>query len=153
MGTGNPNGRPSDYTDELAKEICHALATSSHGLNYLTKHKKDWPAITTLNRWIAENRNGFRDMYIKAKQDQADYMVEEMLEISDDSSKDTITRIGKDGQEYEVCNSEYVNRSRLRVETRKWIASKLLPKVYGERQDKTVGAEEKSLLQNIIDKL
>ena len=56
-------------------------------------------------------------------------MAEEMLLISDDISRDTI--LNKKGEE--VCNSEYINRSRLRVDTRKWLCAKLMPKVYGER--------------------
>ncbi|WP_367379929.1 hypothetical protein [Legionella quinlivanii] len=31
-----------------------------------------------------------------------------------------------------MCNSEFIARSRLRINTRKWLASKLAPKIYGQ---------------------
>jgi hypothetical protein len=54
-----------------------------------------------------------------------------MLDIADDTSLDT--RKGKDGDEQP--NTEWITRSRLRVETRKWMAGKLRPKVYGDKID------------------
>lgn len=146
-------GRPSDYTEEIADEICEAIATSANGIHFLCKRYSYWPKPTTINRWIEEDRCGFRDKYAKAKTAQANYMAEEIINIADDDSKDTITKVNKDGEEYEVCNSEWINRSRLRVDARKWLASKLLPKVYGEKIEKNTGAESQSLLQNLIDKL
>ena len=59
-------------------------------------------------------------------------MAEEILEISDFTGYDTIVN-EKTGQE--MLNSEWVARSRLRVDSRKWIACKLLPKVYGDKQE------------------
>ena len=56
-------------------------------------------------------------------------MADETLEIADDSSHDTIT----DDEGNERFNSEFAARSRLRVDTRKWLLSKALPKVYGDK--------------------
>ena len=53
------------------------------------------------------------------------------MNIADDDSKDV--RHGKDGEE--LLNAEFVQRSRLRIDTRKWLASKLLPKMYGDRKE------------------
>ena len=73
----------------------------------------------------------FADQYAHAKRMQADLFAQEIIDICDDDSQDTIIdpESGK-----ERCNNEWVQRSRLKIDTRKWIASKLLPKVYGERQ-------------------
>ena len=60
-------------------------------------------------------------------------MVDEIIEIADDSSQDNI--INKQGQI--ICNNESINRARLRIDTRKWIASKLAPKIYGDKIDNT----------------
>lgn len=70
----------------------------------------------------------FQQQYARAKQLQADILVEEILEISDDSSNDTIHTEKGDFED-----KEWTNRSRLRVDSRKWLASKLLPKVYGDK--------------------
>jgi Bacteriophage Sf6, terminase small subunit-like len=41
----------------------------------------------------------------------------------------------KDGSTYTALDAEHVQRSRLRVEARKWLLSKALPKVYGDKLD------------------
>jgi hypothetical protein len=43
---------------------------------------------------------------------------------------------------YNVENKEWTNRSRLRIDARKWVASKLKPKVYGDKTDITSGGEQ-----------
>ena len=48
---------------------------------------------------------------------RADAVAEEMLAIADDRSGDTVTKIGKDGQEYEAVDNENIQRAKLRVDT------------------------------------
>jgi hypothetical protein len=55
------------------------------------------------------------------------------MDIADDLSSDTVTKVGKDGTEYETEDHEWVNRCRIRVDLRKWLAGKLRPKKYGDR--------------------
>jgi hypothetical protein len=122
-------GRPSDYSDELAAEICGKLASGKP----LTKicAEESMPCESTVYLWL-KKQEGFSEMYARAREDQADTLADEMLEIADDSSRDTLkTEAG------EVCNTEYVQRSRLRVDTRKWIASKLKPRKYGDKVEHT----------------
>ncbi|WP_315823022.1 hypothetical protein [Paraflavitalea speifideaquila] len=90
------------------------------------------PAVSTVLKWLRENREDFSAQYARAKEEQADFMIEEMIEIADDGTNDLMT-IEKGDISYEVENKEVTNRSKLRVETRKWIASKLKPKKYGEK--------------------
>jgi hypothetical protein len=42
-------------------------------------------------------------------------------------------RQNKDGSTTEVENHEAINRSRLRVDTRKWLIARMAPKKYGDR--------------------
>ena len=140
-----------EYTEELGTEICEAIAQSSEGLKSLIRQNPHWPRYATVRKWIRIN-SAFADLYARAKLDQADLLVEEILEISDDKSRDNIVKINSEGEEYEVCNSEWVNRSRLRVDTRKWLASKLAPKLYGERNTEKQ-TDGKSYLEDNIDKL
>ncbi len=60
-------------------------------------------------------------------------MLDELLEIADDAQNDWITRMRGD-EEIQVANYEAINRSRLRVDTRKWLLSKALPKINSDRQ-------------------
>lgn len=63
-------------------------------------------------------------------------MFEELLDIADDGSNDFMT-IVKGNKEYDIENKEVTNRSRLRVDTRKWYLSKVLPKKFGDHLDLT----------------
>jgi hypothetical protein len=55
-------------------------------------------------------------------------MADELLEIADDATNDFVERQNKDGHTSKVFDAEHVQRSRLRVEARKWLLSKALPK-------------------------
>jgi hypothetical protein len=80
----------------------------------------------------------FLDQYARAKEESADAFVEDMLDIADDGSNDWMEQKDKDGEAIGWReNGEAIQRSRLRVDTRKWIASKLKPKKYGEKIETT----------------
>ena len=125
-------GRPTMYTDDLANRICREIASSTDGLKKICANNPDFPVPKTIYEWRIDNRD-FSDKYDAAKRLQADLLATEIMDIADDSTRDTITKINSVGEEYDVINSEWVARSRLRVDARKWIASKLLPKVYGDQ--------------------
>lgn len=127
----NPIGRPSKYTPELADEICSEIVL---GFSLRTICKAETrPAVSTIFNWFRSYPE-FLEQYEKAKTAQADTLAEELLDISDDGSNDWMEKFGKDGESVGwQLNSEHVQRSRLRVDTRKWIASKLKPKKYGEK--------------------
>lgn len=146
-----PGGRPTDYNEAIAKEICDIVATTPKGLKKLCAENPHWPAYSTIWLWKRTHPQ-FSNLYMQAKADQVEPLIDEILDISDDSENDTITRTTKSGEEYEACNTEWLNRSRLRIDTRKWIACKLAPKIYGDKQQNEHGVSE-SVMQNIIDKL
>jgi hypothetical protein len=110
----------------MADEICARLETGRSLLNVC--QDEDLPARSTVLRWIEQNE-AFRDKYAGAREKGYRAMAEEILAISDDTSKDYIER--KDGSR--AVDHEHVNRSRLRVDTRKWLLSKVLPKIYGDK--------------------
>lgn len=118
--------RPTDYTSELAGVICGQIA-EGRSLRAVCE-ADNMPDKSTVFRWLAKDQ-AFRDQYARAREAQADAMAEEILEIADDSSGD----VTEDSQGNERANSEFVNRSRLRVDARKWLLSKMAPKKYGEK--------------------
>lgn len=121
--------RPTKYTEELATEICTEIATTTDSLRTIC-NRLDISVATVLN-WLKDEANpSFLAQYARAKEEQAELLVEQILEIADYTEKDTIyTESG------EKADKEWINRSRLRVDARKWLASKLLPKKYGDRTD------------------
>lgn len=142
----HPGGVPLTYTKELGEEICLKVATHGYGLSRLCAENPHWPCRQTIFEWRIKVKE-FGDIYAKAKQEQVEYLVDEMIDIADDTSRDTIVKVNsRTDEEYEVCNTEWINRSRLRVDTRKWLAAQLSPKIYGDnKKDKDTGDAAKEL--------
>lgn len=140
-GKSKPVGRPTICTDEVIQLICDTIASSNKGLHVHCKERKDFPARTTIYRWLDENKE-FRERYARAREAQADFLADEIIEIADDSSRDSLTITKKDGTSYDIEDKEWASRSKLRVEARKWKASKLAPKKYGDKIDLTTGGKE-----------
>jgi len=127
-----PPGRPSIYSDELATKICGLVAEG-----YSLRQIGDLPQMPhkrTVKRWLSE-KPSFQERYASAKEGMAEHFAEEMLEIADDGSNDWIERELESGHVVKVPDHEHIARSRLRVDTRKWLMSKLMPKKYGEKLD------------------
>lgn len=125
-----PGGRPTDYTSDLGDIICQGIAKGSSMVR-VCENDDDLPEPRTVYRWLREHTE-FRQNYEKAKEDQADRMVEEMLEIADDGSNDWM-EANKPGDEGYKANGEHIQRSRLRLDARKWVASKFKAKKYGDK--------------------
>lgn len=129
----NPVGRPTDYTPEYAEKICERIA---EGMSLRSVCKADdMPAMSTVFKWLRLHKE-FTEQYAHATEERTEAMVEDILDIADDGTNDLMT-IVKGNAEYEVENKEVTNRSRLRVDTRKWIMAKMKPKKYGEKLDLT----------------
>ena len=121
-------GRPSLYTEALAAKICLRLA-EGETLRSICRDKA-MPDKATVLRWLADKKKAdFRDQYARARELQADALFDEALEIADDVSGDWTT----DKDRKKTLDHENVQRSRLRVDTRKWAAGKLAPKRYGDK--------------------
>ena len=86
------------------------------------------PARSTVHLWLA-NVEGFSDQYARACEIRADVYADQILEIADDASRDWIEKKNPDGSTYQAFDAEHVQRSRLRIDSRKWMA----PKKYGDR--------------------
>lgn len=135
-----PGGRPTNYSPELAAELCEQLAL---GFSLRTVCKGDsMPCIATVFNWFRKYPE-FLAQYEKAKEEQADALAEEMLDIADDGTNDWMEKQDKDGASIGwQLNGENVQRSRLRLDARKWIASKLKPKKYGDKVDMNLGGQK-----------
>lgn len=110
-------GRPQEYTHEKAGTICAWIA---QGKSLSTYCKLHGPSVDAVYRWL-RSRADFRDLYAQAHEDRADTLADEMLEMADQRG----------------LSLEDTQMAKLSVETRKWIASKLRPSKYGERQEVT----------------
>lgn len=114
------------FTDDLAEEICERLI-EGESLRSICRDDH-MPSAATVCRWQVE-RSEFAEQYARARAAQADTLADELLDIADDDAED-------------------VNRSRLRVDARKWIASKLKPKSYGDKMDVNHGGNVNVTLES-----
>lgn len=141
-------GRPSEYTPELAEDICRRLS-EGESLREICRHDA-MPAEAAVRLWAAADRGGFHAQYTKARQAQALRWAEEITEIADNGSNDWMERNDPDNPGY-AFNGEHYQRSRLRVDARKWMLSKVLPKVYGERLSHEVSGPEGGPIAVAVD--
>lgn len=127
-------GRPSKFTSKIADDICKRIA-EGESLRSICREDQ-MPVISTVMKWLLEaDKRGFSEQYEIACNARAELMFEELLEIADDGTNDYTKKERADGETYMVLDAEHVQRSRLRVDTRKWYLSKVLPKKFGEKLD------------------
>jgi hypothetical protein len=106
-------GRPTKLTPQLKEEICERIAYGE-SLAGILKSDPKFPTYPVIMGALKADEE-FLKMYARAREDQADYLADEILEIADTA---------------DAKNSQAV---RVRVDARKWIASKLRPRKYGDR--------------------
>ena len=126
-----PRGGQTIWTREIADEICERLI-GGEALMHICKDEH-MPSESTVLDWADRDREGFAAEYERARRLQAERFADEILLIADDTSGDTITRESANGNEYEVANHEWIARSKIKIETRKWLMGKRDRRKYGER--------------------
>lgn len=126
--------------EEIIEWIC-----SGKSVNSILLCKKDsMPSHTTFYAWVKNDANLYAK-YARALKVRADVHVEQIIDIADDSSQDTKIVYNASGMEIEVEDKEYTSRSKLRVEARKWAASKMNPKKYGDKVEHDVQVTDKTI--------
>lgn len=139
------------FTQEIADTICDRIALGESLREICAED--EMPDQTTIYRWLRrddEIGESFRQQYARAREDQADTMVDECKVISDDGTNDWMEKHDKDGKLIGwQLNGEHVQRSKLRIEQRRWHAAKLKPKKYGEKLDLT--SDNKPLGEGMVD--
>ncbi|HXF55285.1 MAG TPA: hypothetical protein VNK52_14305 [Hyphomicrobiaceae bacterium] len=108
------------YTDELAKRICERLC-DGHSLRSICS-EAGMPDERTVRRWAAEESHPFAPQYARARVIGYHRMADEVIEIADGLT----AQKGK-------ADAAQVQRDRLRFDARRWLLSKALPKIYGDK--------------------
>lgn len=125
---------------ERAKDIIIDEMIEGNSLVSILKDNKELPRIRTVFNWLNKESDYhdpiFLHNYAWAQEIRAEREFEEILKIADDQEGDVIEVEGK-----EIVNHNRINRSRLRVDARKWRISKMQPKKYGDKLDLTSGGE------------
>ena len=119
------------YSEPVSKAICKFLA-SGMTLNEVCKRPL-MPAESTVRSWAIDPTHPFSAKYVRAREIGYAKMADQIIDIADHSVNDYMTRVTKDGGVEVAINRECLERTKLRIETRKWLLSKALPKMFGEK--------------------
>ena len=137
-----PVGRPTNYSIEIASTLCERIATGEP-LSHICR-EDDMPALSTVYKWLNAHKE-FVEMYARCKEDQADTLADEILSIADEPPV-------PDGQTGKI-DAAWVSWQKNRIDARKWTASKLKPKSYGDKVEQTVSGslQIESVKRLIVD--
>jgi hypothetical protein len=131
------------FTQAVADAVCNRLAD---GESLRRAAVAEGVTHTTVLDWVRENPQ-FADQYARAREVGYQLLADQIVEISDDASRDII-----ETEHGPKTDSEVVARSRLRVDSRKWMLSKMLPKIYGDKIETThqVGESIRAVVREIV---
>lgn len=132
-------GRPTTYSQETADILCEHIAMG-YSLRKVCE-QDGMPVMSTIFKWIREHED-FSKQYARATEERTEAMAEDILDIADNGTNDVKLVEDKNGNEREVVDNDVIQRSRLRVDTRKWLMAKMKPKKYGDKIDMTSGGEK-----------
>lgn len=137
-------GRPTKFSPKIANVILAGLSEGMSLRKICREHTNDpkFPDIRSVMRWMLDN-DEFSQQYARAKEQGAEAWAEEILEIADDGTNDYVADNYDKGRTpgYRV-DGENIQRSKLRVDTRKWLMAKMKPKKYGDKLDVTSGGDK-----------
>ena len=120
------------YGDEIRQKIIDRLR-DGESLRAICRDE-GMPVESIVRRWAEDDPQGYGAQYAKARDAGLEHMADELLEIADDGTNDWMEKRNSEGDVAAVvADHEHINRSRLRVDTRKWLLSKMAPKRYGDR--------------------
>ena len=113
-----PPGRPSIFTNELAAEICASIERG-HSLRRACQ-ADSMPSARTVHRWLHENED-FRQQYARSRAIQTEVFIDQIVDLADAVANET--------------EPAKVQAAKLAIDTRKWVAARMLPRRYGDRID------------------
>lgn len=122
-------GRPSGYTEKIADDICEWIACGKSLRAYCETQGN--PSMSMVLRWLAANES-FRARYARAREVQADTLADEILHIANTPQLGVVVTERSTGTE--TRHADMIEHRRLQVDARKWLAAKMVPQKYGDRQ-------------------
>lgn len=124
--------RPTDYTKELAEELCNRVADGNSLRTVCLS--EDMPDKSTIFRWFRLYKE-FNDQYAQACDERVEAQHEDLLELGDEAVR--LAQWVND----KVSNA-VVSAVKLKADNMKWSMSKMKPKKYGDRIDHTTNGKD-----------
>jgi DNA helicase IV len=121
-----------EMTEEITTAICDRLEQGETLRSIVLDPLM--PSRTTVFKWLQQSE-AFDEQYVRAREAQADHFAEEIVDIAD--AEPSLIFKNVDGVDIASVDSTAVNLLRLRIDARKWYASKVAPKKYGDKIEQT----------------
>ena len=102
------------YTKKLGKFICEQIVQGKT-LKAICENDAELPTVVTIMKWATNPEHHFYPMYKEAREKAAELLVDDIVDLADN------------------CHEDNVQKTKVQIETRKWIASKRLDEVYGDK--------------------
>jgi hypothetical protein len=122
------------YSEELGNHLCDLLSDGKT-LNAICKGDPSLPAPRTIRRWAADPEHPFSPQYTRAREIGYHAMADDYIDIGDTVTEDPGA----------------VAKARLRTESRKWLLSKALPKIYGDRLEHVGKARSRTFIPGKLE--
>jgi hypothetical protein len=130
----------ADHAQSALRALHDGITLREH-CRTMQKADPDYPSPSTIYAWASSNAGGFYEQYAIARRAQAHHWAEDIIQIAEDGTNDWMERRRANGELAKSVDSECVQRSKLRVDTRRWLLSKLHPDIYADRvQHQQLGA-------------
>lgn len=126
----------SPYSADVGAEVVYRVALGESVRDICREDGK--PTEKTVYAWAANNPS-FGEALARARVTSADRLAEQTRDIADDDAT---------GRSHEA-----VGHARLRIETRKWLASKYKPQAYGDKLDVSGDLQISIVVQRFTDAL
>ena len=124
------NGGLTKKTEPILEEIFSRIA-KGETLTHICK-EAEMPSTTLFMQWIQYD-DDIRERYYRAKEVQAEYFSEEILDIADDSTSDIMQGFDRKGKPIPMVNYENVKRSELRIKARQWLMERIRSGRFNEK--------------------
>lgn len=127
--------RPSIYTEKMAEDICRRISLGESARQIC--RDETMPVLSTVMLWLTQaDKVFFSDQYDKARQWQADYYADEIVDIADELCVD--------------ADSNSIQRAKLQIDSRKWKVSRMSPRRWGDKQGIDHTSSDESFKPTVI---
>lgn len=134
------------FSQEVADNVLSLLA---EGKSLRKAAEESGVSAQSVLRWVEANPE-FAEQYTHTRARAYQMLADEIIEISDEVEVEATYK----GDDVKLdMSASAVARNRLRVDTRKWMLAKMLPKVYGDKLDLGGVVEVNSKIERITRKI